>query len=267
MNKVLVLVLLLLFIGCSDKPVKWVANGTTVEATKYRLDISDSSKILVENSGKYRLLSPHDSLIVNKFNITYADVDSKVNLFFRTLANQQVKNTLNPKVTEYYQFSNGNVLLLGYSTNDSLKPYTIFEPPLTISPKEIMKEMKTSGVMKTFLKENNSFDEGFKTNMKINELKEIKLKNGSGIIKTYSLREITLSRDARVSYGENNLIMPEAIMLRTKLLVDLKGNPIAEWSVKVEENIDEADSIEKENLSKTLYIDFIKYKTKTGQNK
>ncbi len=255
--------LIILTISCSDKPVKWVANGITIEATKYRLEISDTStslsnhtsKILVKTGDSFALLSPHDSLLVNKFTINYSNLDSKANLYFRTKANQQVKNTLNSKVTEYYQFDDGNVLLLGYSSGDSLKPYTIFEPPLIISPKEISEKIKSSGVMKTFIKENNAFDEGFKTNLTIKEISQIKLSDKA---KAYTLRELTLSRDATVSYGENNLIMPEAIMFKTKLLVNQNGYPIAEWSIKTEKA--ETTEPTENEPKRELYIEFTKYK-------
>lgn len=240
MYKFFIIILLILFFSCSDKPVKWVANGTTLQATKYRLEISDSSKILIENDNAFSLLLPHDSLITNKFTISYSVVDTKTNKYFKIKAHQQVKNTLNPKVTEYYQFDNGNVLLLGYATRDKLKPYTIFEPALIISPASINEGTKSSGVMKTFIAENNSFDEGFNTNLKIKELKQIKLKVIPNRLKICNLQELILTRDATVSYGENNLIMSEAIMFKSKLLIDTKGLPIAEWSIK-------ADKIENNN--------------------
>ena len=265
MYKYFILILLVLFCSCSVKPVRWVTNGTTLQAKKYRLEISDSSKILIENDKAFSLLLPHDSLFTNKFTISYSAVDTKTNKYFKTKAHQQVKNTLNPKVTEYYRFDNGNVLLLGYATSDRLKPYTIFEPALIISPASINEETKSSGVMKTFITENNSFDEGFNTNFKIKELKQIKLKVISKRLKICNLQELILTRDATVSYGENNLIMPEAIMFKNKLLIDTNGLPIAEWSVKVEKinnNNNEPEELGIENQkTKTnkLYIEFTKY--------
>jgi hypothetical protein len=265
MYKFFILILLVLFCSCSDKPVKWVTNGTTLQATKYRLEISDSSKILIENDNTFSLLLPHDSLITNKFTISYSAVDTKTNKYFKTKAHQQVKNTLNPKVTEYYQFNNGNVLLLGYATSDRLKPYTIFEPALIISPASINEGAKSSGVMKTFIAENNSFDKGFNTNLKIKELKQIKLKDVSNRHKICNLQELILTRDATISYGENNLIMPEAIMFKNKLLIDTNGLPIAEWSIKsekIEKNNNELEEPGIENQTKKpnkIYIELTKY--------
>lgn len=265
MYKFFILILLVLFGSCSDKLVKWVTNGTTLQATKYRLEISDSSKILIENDNTFSLLLPHDSLITNTFTISYSAVDTKTNKYFKTKAHQQVKNTLNPKVTEYYQFDNGNVLLLGYATSNPLKPYTIFDPALSISPESINEGVKSSGVMKTYITENNSFDEGFNTNLKIKELKQIKLKDISNRLKICNLRELILTRDATISYGENNLIMPEAIMFKSKLLIDTNGLPIAEWSIKAEKikhNDNEPEELGIENQKtkpNKLYIEFTKY--------
>ena len=172
---------------------------------------------------------------------------------------------MNPKVTEYYRFDNGNVLFLGYATSNTLKPYTIFEPALIISPASINKGTKSSGAMKTFFAQNNSFDKGFNTNLRIIELKQIKLKDISNSHKICNLRELILTRDATVSYGENNLIMPEAIMFKNKLLIDTNGLPIAEWSIKAEKiennnNELEEPGIENQNTkSNKLYIEFTKY--------
>ncbi len=265
MYKFFILGLLVLFGSCSDKPVKWVANGTTLQAKKYRLEISDSSKILIENGNAFSLLLPHDSLITNKFTISYSDVDTKTNKYFKTKAHQQVKNTLNPKVTEYYRFDNGNVLLLGYATGDRLKPYTIFEPAIIISHVSINEGAKSSGVMKTFIAENNSFGKGFNTNLKIKELKQIKLQDTFNRLKICNLQELILTRDATISYGENNLIMPEAIIFKSKLLIDTNGLPIAEWSIKaekIENNNNESEEPGIENQTRKpnkLYIEFTKY--------
>ncbi len=247
--------LLYIIVGCSNKRVKWPINGTTIEATKYKIALSDSSKILTKNGDSYILLSPNDSLLVSKFTIHYSAVDTNANLYFRSNAERQVKNTLNPNLTEYYKSDNGNVLFVGYSSGDSSKPYTIFEPPLIISPQVINKEIKSTGVMRTFIKEKNAFDEGFKTKLTVKEIGEIKL---FGKTETYSLRELTLSRDATISYGENNLIVPEAIMFRTKLLVDQNGYPVAEWSVKAEKS-ETAETMGNEE-KRELYIELIKYK-------
>ncbi len=272
MNKLIISILLLLFVGCSDKPVKWVTTGTTVEATKYRLEISDTSKILTENNGSYTLLSPHDSLVISRFSINYTSVNSKAIEYFRPKANQQVTNSLTPNVTEYYQFKDGNVLLLGYSTGDSLKPYTIFEPALIISPKEIKGKVESSGAMKKFMAEEKTFDDGYNTKLKIKELKQINLttsvnrtKLEPSQSKLCSLRELVLSRDVTIAYGENNLIMPEAIIFKTKLLIDKNGFPIAEWSIKTEKKEpnrkieEETESIEKNNPERNIFVEYITY--------
>jgi len=266
MKRILITILLLLSISCSDKPLKWVANGTTIEATKYRLEISDSSKILIENDGNYTLFSPHDSLIISKFTINYSSVNSTANKYFKANADQQVKNALTPTVTEYYRFEKGNVLLLGYSTGDSIKPYTVFEPALIISPNKIDKEAVSSAVMKTFITEDKKFDDGYKSKLTIKELKQIKLSanKNRGDRREQStacrLREMTLSRDAKISYGKNNLIIPEAVMFRTKLLLDGNGLPIAEWSIKsekrknVNETEEEIESREKNEPGRKIFI-------------
>ena len=219
-------------------------------AKKYNLEINDSSKILTKRGTKFFLITPSDSLLINKFEIYYNAVSLNAPEYFKKNANQQVKNTLTPKVTEYYRFDKGNVLFVGYTTGNSLKPYTIFNPPLVISPAKILKKVKSSGKMETYNSQNNSFSEKHSTYLIIKNLGLMSIIDRANNDVTCILKEIILTRDAIVGYGQNNLILPDAVLFKTKLLVNSNGYPIAEWSVKLRN--------EREEDSK-LYLELLKY--------
>lgn len=258
------LLLITISIGCTSNQEEylWPKDGSKLSAVKYKLSIEDSSKILIENKDYYSLFSPEDSLIASQYEIYYNSLN-KDNApdYFKTRANHTVRNTANPQMTEYYKFEKGNVLLAGYTTGDTLKPFTVFEPALNISPssgKMKSGEVISEGMMKKFLADSATFDKGFKTKLKVRDIDTLKIKDGNGTIKGCYLREITLSRDATIGFGGTDLIVPEAILLKSKVLIDEKGIPLAEWSIKSEAV--ENDTAEPEKMQdRKLYIELTKY--------
>lgn len=255
-----IFIVIIQFQFCSDQSdtVHWPKNGTSLSATKYRLDIADTANILINKDNLFTLIKPHDSLITSQFQINYSAIAEERQKYFLE-ANQKVTNTQNPNVTEYYKFEDGNVFLLGYKTKDEVKPFTIFEPPLIISGKENGKDLITEGTMKTFDSKLSNFDEGFKTTLKIKNSKEILLANNKET--KHYLRELIMARDATVGFGENNLIMPEAIMFKSKIITDINGVPIAEWSIKADIIEAEQQQLQQEPKMQEhkLYIEFTKY--------
>ncbi|MCP5062883.1 MAG: hypothetical protein GY936_10505 [Ignavibacteriae bacterium] len=241
--------------------MKWPITGTKIYAEIYQLEIRDSSKILIDQGDVFSLLSPHDSSLIGRFEIKYSEISSDAEEYFKTNANQQVINTSNPNVIEYYSFVNSNVLFIGYSSADTLKPFTIFDLPLIISPIELRMKMKSSGKMKTFIAANNSLDEGFNTHLKVKEIKQITLEESNNNSKVCSLREMVFTKDATVGFGQNNLIVPEAIMSKTKFLVDLNGYPIAEWSIKIGQKPEKLAKYKLEKYKKPK-IKYTKYRVK-----
>jgi hypothetical protein len=253
-----------LLLSCSDEAIFWPQNGTIVEAAKYRIELRDSSKILIESGKNYTLWTPPDSLLINESEISYLNIDSDIDNHFKGSANQKVKNSANSNITEYYSFEMGNVLLLGYTTENIEQPTVLFEPPLVISTSEMEGSFKSSGIMKNFNKEESKFEDEVKTNLKINEIKQVHLKNSKNENLCY-LREMILTQDGTVGFGENNLIIPEAIIIKTKLLVDQNGYLIAEWGIKAKQNEELIKNFEgpEQKPSNDLYIEFTRYTIKT----
>jgi len=251
----------LLVTACSEEQLNWPANGTVLKAGKYRLQASDSSRILFRDGQGFSLLSPPDSLLVNKFDIKYSAIGHETNAYFQDRANQMVINTSRPGVIEYYGFNDGDVLFLGYSNANEQKPFTCFEPPLIISSSEIDEFIESSGVMKTYIKADGTFDIGENTTMLIKRIGQVNLNTGHNKNKPCLVSEFILSSDATVAYGDKKLIVPGAISLSTKLLVDINGFPIAEWRLMSTSNDNSDENQQKQK--RELFIEFTKYNRKT----
>jgi len=100
-------------------------------------------------------------------------------------------------------------------------------------PKNILnleKDVVSTGMSKKWNKK--SFDEGFKTTFKIS-----KKESGSFIAEGDKkqkgiLCEMRMTQDASIPFGETNLILPEAITLKSKVLIAKDMGTILEWSIQ-----------------------------------
>ena len=237
------------FYACSNNTKIWVSNGTTLHGVKFKLAVSDSSEILQKRGNLFSLISPSDSLITEKFNIAYSSVSSRANKYFLQHANQEVTTT-NFNITEYYRISDKNVFFIGYSSDDSSRGFTVFEPPLTIASSEGRGKTESSRIMKTFNPQTGQFETGNKMVIIIQKNRDLKIKNIEGKIITCTLKKNIIKQDRSISYGSDNLIVPEAVVIESQSLVDNEGLPIAEWSIKKEPN---------ENSNNKFYIELTKY--------
>lgn len=255
---ILTLFLILVF-SCSKEKHFWIDNGTILKATKFKIALSDSSKILMAKNHKTILLSPADSLVLNKFILKYSKLDSNANRYFLDNSNQQITSSINSNIIQYYKVENDKVLFVGYSKLNTDNLYTVFEPPLTISLKNNEETFTSTGIMKTFNYQKKSFDKGFNAKLEVRILNKVSLLDDN---KTLSclLRQITLSRDAKYAYGNNNLVLPDAVIMRTNLLTNKEGIPIAEWSIRLEHDNSKLEHNSKEDSK--YYIEFIKYSKK-----
>ncbi len=260
----LYIIILLLLVGCSSNQKQynyWVSNGTEIQATKYKLDIDDTSKIIIEENKIARLSSPPESLITNQYSIKYSKVDTSANIYFRDNSNQQVVSSLNPNFVQYFKVEDDSVLLIGYIDYNHGDTFSVFEPPLIISKKSNNQNFSSKGKIKTFNFPQKSSKLNLNAKLKVKIIKKMNLSIGDNTQICY-LKQITLSRDAKYAYGDNNLILPDAILIKTNLVCNERGIPIAEWSIK-SKNENEGQDLNC-NKDKELYIEFIKYKIKKG---
>ncbi len=83
---------------------------------------------------------------------------------------QEIVQSKNTAIVEFYRFEKGSAYLVGYTNPDSTKPFTIIDPPLLIMPGNIneLKEAITSaGTSKDWNRD--SLVEGYRTTFTISK--------------------------------------------------------------------------------------------------
>jgi hypothetical protein len=166
-----------------------------------------------------------------------------------------VINGRNKKIKELYCFENGAVYLVGYISEDYNKSYTRFVPPLIILPSiEANNDISISNIQ-TWNKKKSVFDDGIKTKSCVKLLRhgKISLENNKEEFYEY---ETTISRDVKINYGEQGLLVPEAIILKSNIVYTKSSGIIAEWGIRTIAKDGETEQREKEV---DAYVELTKY--------
>jgi len=238
----------------------WPENGTKVKARFYKLSISDTSKILTNEGSDYKFVVLADSLVTKLDTIKYSNPDSKADKYFPNLKLKTVKGYCsNPNISEYYVFDHGAVKLAGYSTGDSLVPFTSFDNPLIILPALGVKSDSSCAIKQNWSLKKALFVKETNTKTKI------KLRRAGTIIyegqkEEFLLFELILTGDAKVAFGEKELIVPDAIYLKSLLLFSKNKGLIYEWSIKTQQLSPDSNNLN-DPPKNNLYIELIKYNT------
>jgi len=261
MHKYLPILLISIFIiSCIQEPTLWPSNNSEIQAKFYKLSISDTSKLLFKEGPDFKFIDLTDSLVTKLDTIKYANPDSKTDKYFPNLQLKSVKSySSNPIVSQYYVFDHGAVKLAGFSTGDSLVPFTSFDNPLTILPALGVKSDSSSAIKQIWSVKKNQFVKETKTKTKI-KLRRTGTVIYEGQKDEFLLFELILKGDAKVSFGEKELIVPDAIYLKSQLLFSKTKGLIYEWCIKSQQS--HAYSNKPDELSKNnSYIELIKYNT------
>lgn len=247
--------LFLLLYGCTDKPSLWPESGISKEISIFELPLSDTNLILVEENNVYSIAQFNDSLLRTVEIVSYQEPKSTLIKEIPYTINQQVVHRNNTNASAFYSFQKGIVKLAGYTTKDTLKPLTIFNNPLVILPLKNVQGDTTTSFMYTWNKEKMSFEKGQKAKSKVQLIKTgtLRLKNTKEPFYLYSL---TLSQDVILNYGEQKLILPEAIVIKSFLLYGEKSGLILEWGIRTKE-VKKEEPSEQEN---TAYLELSRYK-------
>jgi hypothetical protein len=218
--------------GCSRTNTLRFPNGTTVLVKSYAIAVSDTGSVATQENGAYRINIPDDSLLCRCDTVRYIEPDVALYKPIFGRIDQVVINSRNPQVTELYRFEKRAVLLAGYVTADSVHPYTRFEPPLIILSKPGITSDTTISQMIISDQTGHSTGE----NVKVKSI-VIHKQSGrfiiDGIPEECHLYELTITRDAVVTFGGQDLIVPEAVVLHSNLLYTKDRGLIAEWGLRV----------------------------------
>ncbi len=254
----LLLLTLYSVVACSNKPLLWPKNGLKVLAVYYELAVTDTTKFSV--TGNLITLPVLPDSIIRKYDtITFSTPGQKAKSWFPGMHVQSVKkHSGQPCIEEYYTFDHGSVKLVGYTVNDTAY-VTAFSNPLVVLP-ALPATYDTSSAVKT------DWDHTVRQFTGTTKMKTIVQQLGTPSISLKGKKEsgylyaLTLCSDATVGFGGQNLIVSDAIVMKSKLLFSKSRDLLFEWSLKSRPSTTENDSITGKPKIDT-YLEVISYTT------
>ncbi len=254
-----ILMLCLFVMGCGrNVPAYWHSNGTVIKNLMWEIPIADSSQFLITEGNLWKLPEPPDSITPQ---ITYTTYRTPCLLATRRLLgriDQEVVHSKDTNNIEFYRFENGNVLLLGFATPDTLKPVTVFDPPLIVIPSNLQKLEKpctSTGTMRIW--DGNKYDNGYKSTYRITKKCTGRFLAEDGSERDGVLCESMISRDATIQYGQTNLIVPDAITLSSNSIMSEEKSVVLEWGIRSKKIETPAEKIP--GKDRELYIEITKH--------
>lgn len=267
-KRVIFLLLIFVFItGCNDNNTLRSPNGTLLISKTYQLALEDTNKIITQENNVFKIKEFEDSLHTRTDTIWYKEPEStKYEKVFGKI-DQIVINSRNREVKELYKIESGKTYLVGYITTDTTKPYTKFNPPVIIYPEKDTKEEINISKMQTISGEGVEIGNGVKvkTELRLGKTGAIEI-NGSK--EEFYLYELTIKQDAVIQYGDQGLIVPEAIELSSKMLIGIKSGLIAEWGIRLKQKEEERETLREEARKESeRYLEINIYQQVTKKEK
>lgn len=250
------LLLLLIVTACNPQPMLWPNNGQKILATYYELPSSDTTKIVISDS---LVLLPElpDSAIQKYDTILYAKPGKHARALFPGVRLHSVKkHSGQPRIEEYYTFDKDAVKLAGYTVNDTAY-ITTYSRPMVILPAIEDKYDSTTTVKTDRDRTSQKFTGETKMKTRVQLICNTKL-SSNGTTESGFLYDLTLSSDATVGFGDNNLVVPDAIVMQSNLLFGKTRGLLYEWSLKSKPAPSQTGNPAKENTP-IIYLEFITY--------
>jgi hypothetical protein len=252
---------LFVFISCSggNKPAFWPKTPSALISVTYEMKLADSLKLLVQEGDHFNLPKVADIVASRRDTIFYNIPPKDINRYFPGIKIRTAKTySSNHSVNELYIFDKGAVKLAGYTTGDSLMPVTAFSNPLVIFPSPGVTIDSTIAEKKNWVTQDKAFREDVKTRTIVRLVKSGELLI-SGVREDFILYQLTLTSDAKVAFGKNQLIVPDAIYMQSYMVVGKTKGLLCEWSIKNSpvQNRPHHESDPQQEMKS--YIEFITY--------
>jgi hypothetical protein len=236
-------ILFLLCTSCMHKrPARlWTEHGTSVQNITWEVPLADSATVLQQRRGNWILPHPPDS-VKPKVSVTrHMKPDNNPYPDMLGSVDQEVLHEGGTVTKEFYRFDTSGVSLVGYETSDSASLLTIYEPPLLILPASV-ERLDTVFFCETTPKVWNALADSFqqeqKTRIRLRQLQEGSVRIDSALTPAVLL-QMTLSVDGTVGYGGTDLIVPDAIVMQSNILIIEGLGPLLEWGIRSRKKKDE----------------------------
>jgi len=236
MKKIIIPLLFVLLVNCQQKHQVhyWPENGTTIQNITWEIPVADSSAILQKKEGHWILPKPADSAAPKVTITRHRQLSTSPYQNFFKGVNQQVLHDNGAVSREFYRFEDQGVLLLGTETRDSSQLITIYEPPMVLIPKDLENLDTTfvyEGTPKLWDATVDSFRQQQKTRLRLTLKQKGTLMLDSVAVPAL-LVQMTLSMDGIVGFAGTDLIVPDAIVMQSNILIAEKMGPVLEWGVR-----------------------------------
>jgi hypothetical protein len=258
--RLLFCILIVSVFTCTSERIIGPASGSCIISRTYILNVSDTTNLLKNLGDSYHLYIPKDSSQVSTDTIWYNDPGKEVLKVPYLAKSNLVKTTShNPELKEFYLQNQTGLHLVGYSTSDSLRPYEVFERPLLIIPNSDVEKISSSSKRHIWHSQSQSFQQEITTRTQI-EQKGIGKLIWNSEVEDFIKYELTISTDRILEYGKSNLVMPDAIMLKSVLILNTQGYLICEWGIRSRSGSDESDqSINATYPNNETFLEFTLY--------
>jgi hypothetical protein len=249
-----------IFVGCrlDNSPQNWPSNGTVIKNIKWELPLSDSQNVLIKNGDLWELPQASEGTLEET---TYTSYRIPILLDYSKIlerVDQEAVHSNDANIVEFYRFEKGDVFLLGYTNPGDSGMLTLIDPPLLIMPQNINKldkDIVSTGTAKKWNWE--SFEKGYKTTFKISKKDRGEVDLGNNKIQNAVLCEMTISQDAGLQYGETNLILLDALTMKSNVLIFENEGSVLEWGIR--ERKSETGNDYGEIPNRELYIEITKH--------
>ncbi len=236
-------VLALLFLSCSQKaPRYWPENGAVFEDKSWEIPVADSLKVLVKEEGHWIL--PELSRMVSVHSVESAHRKPELKRFQAQLGrvSQEIVYDRSDVGVEFYRFQKGRVFLLGVTNPDTMKPLTVFDPPLEVWSSDVSVQPgwhAGQGTARVWNASNNEFLEEENTRIVRVYRERGNVRLGSRDHKAV-LCDMIVTQVKNIPSGEIPPDSSNEVATRYKVLMVEGIGPVLEWGIRVrmKENAD-----------------------------
>ncbi len=233
--------LFIIVTGCSRhrSPSFWPPNGARFEDATWEIPLADSASVLPEVNGRWELTGPPDGIPPKIAIVSHQKPEKNPYKKLIGRIDQETFRADGPILHEFYRFDKPGVLLLGYEGADSTRLLTIFDPPLVMLPSDpaaFESEFISESKSKIWDAKADTFRQELTTRMRLTMLRK-----GAVWMDTAArpavLCKMSLSQDRTVGFGGTGLIVPDAVMLESRVLFAEGVGPVLEWGIRSREKM------------------------------
>ena len=208
-----------------------------VRDTKWEMAVSDSGNVLQERNGVWLLPAVPAGVIPEKSITRHIRPDEAAYRDFLGRVDQAVVHDSAAVCREFYRYTKCGVELLGYESIDSTRLFTIYDPPLLVLPADLEESdsvFLSQSVPRFWNAAADSFSSGQKTKIRVKLIKRGSVQLDTAA-KPALLLAMTMSMDGIVGFAGTDLIVPDAIVMRSTILFAEGLGPVLEWGIRSRE--------------------------------